>query len=523
MRYDRKSMSDAFRTSKTVFLLIILVAADHANAGFLEFIREYDLNDYAFGVSVSVSQTPYRGGSANITPYPYLTSFQHPAFTRDWLLLSDGDAGVRWVSEDGLVLGAVGRLNSGGFGSNVQANLTGLRSREWTAEAGALLGWRRWRIHAQLKAYTDILGRHDGSRSEFAISYPRQYDWGYFVPSLEAIYQNSAYNQYYFGITPPEARPGRPVYTPDGDFNYRLRLRTGIQLSNRWLLSATVGAERLGQELRSSPIVDRDVVYSYDIGLAYNADLFTPRDFPYPNIDDSAVELKVGAFWANVSSEIQLAGENGIPGEVFEIEDDGENDDSKLVGQVDLIVRIGDFHRLDFGAFELRRDTIATARRDLEIGDALVPEDSRFRLESSFRTIQAMYAYSFMRDSQKELALGGGLHRTRFVVEVDTENGERQRVSGDAVLPVIGAVGSVSLGRNWKVAAELQFFRSVFDSYDGYMVSGALDVSRRISQNARVGGALNLYSLRLKSTISEFNGRYEAVYYGPALFFSVGF
>lgn len=516
-------MSGVNRTRKPALLLLVLAATGQAHAGFLEFIREYDLNDYAFGVSVSVSQTPYKGGGSSILPYPYLTSFQHPAFTRDWLLFSDGDVGIRWVSEEELVLGVIGRLNPGGFGTNAQENLTGLRTREWTAEAGALLGWRRWPIHAELKAYTDILDRHDGNRTELGLSYPRQYDWGYFVPTIQAVYQSSAYNQYYYGVTPAEALPNRPVYTPDGDYNYRIRLRTGIQLSNRWLLSATIGAEWLGDEIQNSPIVDRDVIYSYDIGLAYNADIFTPRDYAYANADDSNVELRVGAFWDNIRSEVQLPGENGIPGDVFEIEDDGNNDDAKLVGQVDLIVRFGHYHRLDFGTFRLSRDTTATAGGDFQVGDVFIPEGTVFRLDNSFRTIQASYAYSFMRDSQKELAIGGGLHLTRFVIDVETENGERQRVRGDAILPVIGAAGSVSLGANWKVAAKVQIFRSAFDNYDGVMLSGTIDASRRITRNARIGGAFNLYSIRLKSTIETFDGRYQALHYGPALFFSVGF
>ena len=501
----------------------LLAAATPAKAGFLEFIRDYDLNDYAFGVAVSVSQTPYETASSNIIPYPFFTSFQHPAFTRDWLLLSDGDAGIRWVTESEFVIGAIGRFNGGGFGTDVQEDLTGLRTRQWTLEAGALLGWRRWPVHAQLKTYSDILDRHDGNVVEYSLAYPRQYKWGYLVPSIEAIYQSSAYNQYFFGVNEPEARPGRPVYTPDGGYNYRLRVRTGIQLSDAWLLTLTVAAERLSDEVTNSPIVGRDKIYSYNVGLAYNADLFNPRDFPYSVLDDSVFELRVGGFFDNIRSEIQLAGEDGIPGDIFAIEGDGDGDDSKLVGQIDMIVRLGNYHRLDFSAFQLSRDATATAQGDFQIGDTFIPEGTVFRLDNSFRTIQAMYGYSFMRDAQKELALSGGIHRTRFVVEVETEDGERQRINGDAILPVIGAAGAVSLGANWKVDANLQLFRSVFDNYDGFMASAALNVSRRITDNARIGGAFKVYSIRLRSRIDELDGEYRALHYGPALFFSVGF
>ena len=72
-----------------------------AAAGILDFIRDYDLNDYALGVSVLVSQSEYRGADTSVIPYPYLTSFQHQAFTDDWLILSDGDLGLRRVNDEG--------------------------------------------------------------------------------------------------------------------------------------------------------------------------------------------------------------------------------------------------------------------------------------------------------------------------------------------------------------------------------------------------------------------------------------
>lgn len=71
----------------------ILVSEASSAGSFLDHIRSYDLNDYALGVSFSVSESPYAGGSSSLLAYPYLTSFRNASFTDDWLLISEGDPG----------------------------------------------------------------------------------------------------------------------------------------------------------------------------------------------------------------------------------------------------------------------------------------------------------------------------------------------------------------------------------------------------------------------------------------------
>ncbi len=504
--------------------LATLSPATPAAAGILDYIRNYDLNDYALGVAVTVTQSPYTAGSSSITPYPYLTSFNHPAFTRDWLLLfDDAGTGARYVSEAGLEVGAVGRLRIGGFGADVTSEYFELREREWTIEMGAIAGWRGWPIHFQGRIFTDVMGRHGGEVGELSVSWPLQRRWGFLIPMVEAVYQSGEFNRYYFGVTEIESAPDRPVYTPGADTNLRLRLRAGYRLSDRWLLTGYVQAEMLGDEITNSPIVDRDTLYSYNVGLAYNADIFNPRDYPYSTEQDSAIELRVGAFYDNIDTEFQLFGSDGIPGNIFDIEADGGSSKTQWVPEFDLSVRLGNFHRLEFGYFEVGRRSTTVTLVPRQIRAVNLPEGARFDVKSRLQVLRAIYTYSFMRDSQKELALGGGLHRSDFEVTITTTDGERETLRGDALLPAIAAHGSVNFGAKSRLAARLQFFRSTFDSYEGHMILASLDWSRQVASKARAGVAVNLYLLDLDSTRDNFEGTYRALHWGPSLFFTVGF
>ena len=91
----------------------------------LDYIRTYDLNDYAFGIAIAVEENPYTGAETGTFAYPYLTSFRDSALTNDWLLVRDGDVGLRWISEDGdWELGAVARLQTLGLGNSDAPELT---------------------------------------------------------------------------------------------------------------------------------------------------------------------------------------------------------------------------------------------------------------------------------------------------------------------------------------------------------------------------------------------------------------
>jgi hypothetical protein len=118
-------------TSILVMLGTLAIGESAIAAGLLDYIRNYDLNDYALGVSFSVEQNSYTGGENSVTAYPYLTSFRDSAFTDDWLLIREGDVGIRWVSKSNWELGLVGRMQTLGLGTSDAPELRGLDERKW--------------------------------------------------------------------------------------------------------------------------------------------------------------------------------------------------------------------------------------------------------------------------------------------------------------------------------------------------------------------------------------------------------
>lgn len=508
-----------------VLIVFSLLVSEWAAAGsLLDYLRDYDLNDYAIGVAVTGEQNPYSGTKNGAHAYPFLTTFRDSAFTDDWFLIREGDLGVRWVSESGWELGAVGRVQTLGLGNSETDALIGIEDRKWTLEVGPIIGWRAWPVHINFKTYAEVSDRHEGLISQLDLSLPMEWSRGYLVPSIELIHQNSDYVSYYYSVTDAEATPTRPAYSPGAASNLAFKARWGYALNDKWLLSGAIGFETLDSAIADSPIVERDDIWSARIGLAYNADVFQPR--PY---DDSAprtpkFDLRISAFQDSISTKVARDTSDGVPGFETNIEDILGAADEKTVLQVDATIRLGHYHRLEFGYFELSRNSTATLSRDLVFGDEVFPSGTIVDTRVGAKIFRAGYSYSLIRDAQKELGVMIGVHFANFEVDISSDaTGQAERSSAGTPLPVIGAHASIFLNEKTTVGAKLQIFRTDFDRYEGSLIFASLDIRYRVADAISVGLGYNFYGMKLSSEESSVNGYVDVRHHGPAAFFTVGF
>jgi outer membrane protein len=501
-----------------MFLLFALLQAANAHAGsVLDWIRSYDLNDYALGVAFGVSQNPYTGASNSHYAYPYLTSFRHPAFTDDWLLIRGGDLGVRYVTESDWEFGLIGRLHTGGLGDS---DLVGLDDRGWAVEAGPLLGWRgRW-LQAQSRTYWPVPGRHPGSTSELELSLPVEFSRGHFVPSVTLSYMSSSYNRYYYGVTDSETAPGRPAYDPGDAINYTLGFTLGYELTSNWLLRTTIGLEHLDTSISRSPIVDKERLWSASVGLAYNADVFQPREFTAEDRPDT-VRIRAGAFLSKLSSDIRRDAADGTRGNNADFEELLGSSGREAVLQAEVIFRLGYYHRLKIGYFEVDRELQAVLQQDLAFGDDVFLAGTEVRSQIDTRRMGLLYGYSLMRDAQKELGVQGGLMFTSVdLALVADATGQAEDAGIDAPLPTIGLFGSVSLGEHMELGLDVGIFALDFDRYSGYSGHASMTLERRIRESFALGIGYEYYVSRIESPEEDLRGLMRARNAGPRAYLS---
>ena len=502
-----------------VFGLLLLVTSGPACAGrLLDFIRDYDLNDYALGMKYSVSQNPFAGAENSTIVYPYLTAFHHSAFTDDWFLILHDNIGVRHVSENDWEVGVFGRIQTLGFGSGDNDEVAGLEERSWTIEAGPFIGWRRWPVHIQLRSYLDVANRNNSATAELEFSLPRKFERGFFVPSIQLTYMTDDYSNYYFGVSQLESTPTRPAYQPGAVTNAWIGFQLAYELTPKWLLSTTMGIEFLDSAVTASPIVDSDTLWSVGIGLAYNANVFQPREWE-GDAPPQKFEMRVTAFSSTIDTKIVRDAFDGQLGGEVDLEDFLGISDQETIFQIDTLFRFGYFHRLELGYFELRRRSMTTLERDITFGDQTFVAGTE--VETSMQTVilRLAYSYSLIRDQQKELGVSIGLSSSRFESKLSVQSTQQsESINVNLPLPTFGLFASVTLGSKWQIKADIDVFALDFDRYDGHMTYIGFEIEREFGEVFGAGFGYSFYNTRLSAKNEDLRGTLQTSHHGPKLY-----
>jgi outer membrane scaffolding protein for murein synthesis (MipA/OmpV family) len=507
-----------------IVALAFLGVADNAAAGrWLDFLRSYDMNDYSLGVAVSMRQNPFIGGENSTFAYPYLTSFTHSSMTDGWFLIRDGGYGLRWVTDNDWELGVIARVRTLDLGNSQADELVGIADRKWAIELGPTVGYRGWPIHINWTHWAEVTDRHGGYTSTLAFSYPIKLGRGFIVPRIDAIYESSETNNYYFSVSDAEVTPTRPAFSPGSTWNSSAQVRVGYELTPKWLLSATLGIEKYGSEITDSPIVGRDHIWFGNIGLAYNANVFNPVEHRDYSRRPPRVEVRLGVFQSRIDTRLSRDTADGIPGFEIDLEDVLGTPDDQSVTQADLIWRIGQHHSLELGYFDLARHGRVTLEEDLEFGDVLFPAGTEIESRTDYSSLRLGYTFYLMRDAQKELGVMAGVHMSEFSTDIVADGtGQLERSRSSTPLPVIGVQGAVFLGEKTTLSARIHLFRTDFDQHEGSLNFAALDLERRFGDNFSVGLGYNFYGLKLTSSDDGLNGNLEIRHHGPVLFMSIG-
>lgn len=513
------------RANPTILAILALCLCPiEAEAGkWLDYLRKYDLNDYSLGLAVSTHQSPYVGAENSTIAYPYLTSFEHPALTDSMIVLRDGELGLRLIIDSGWEFAVSGRMQPTGFGNHDSEALRGVSAPKWTIELGPTIGLRRWPVQVHLAAYFEPTDRHDGVTGRLAFSYPVKLKRGYVVPELEAIYENSEYTDYYFGVSDEEETPTRSAYVPGDAINLEARIVWGYELSEKWLLSGKLGYELLADNIQDSPLVGREHLWSVNVGLAYNADVFNVGNFDAtPNSPD--FEFRMGIFNTNVDTKVGRATDDGVPGDEIDLEDEFGESDNESVMQLDAFWRAGRYHRFEASYFELVRSGSITLPEEVRFGEQIYTAGSEIKSRSHFKSIRVAYAYSLIRDSQKELGVMAGIHFSSFdSIISSTQGDDTETTKLDAPLPVVGAHASANLGEKTVVAAKIQMFRTDYDTYEGSLNYFTIDVQRSVGARMNIGIGYNYYRMKLQSSDKALNGYVDIQHHGPVLFLGYSF
>jgi outer membrane scaffolding protein for murein synthesis (MipA/OmpV family) len=246
----------------SVFLAPSLSAAEQEDA-------VYESHRY-WGATFGSTGYPYVGSERSLWMFPVFRTFDDSAFTDDFVMSREGSVGLRWTRDGGIQFGVIARLQSLGFKASDNPALTGMANRHQTLEAGPFVGWRGEHVNVDLAVYWDVLDQHQGKEVRLVVSAPFEVAQRFMIVHLDVYQQSAGMTDYYFGVLPGEAAPGRPAYSPSSSVNLALGVRTGWHIGKKLAMFLDAGVDYFGNEIADSPIVDSRTSWNISIGVGYD-------------------------------------------------------------------------------------------------------------------------------------------------------------------------------------------------------------------------------------------------------------
>ncbi len=150
-----------------------------------------------------------------------------------------------------------------------QSDIEDPPDRDYSIEGGLELLYETDLGEIQSQLLTDISSTHDGA--EWWLSYGHPFQSGIFKisPAVGFSWKSADLVDYYYGVRPEETNDSRAVYEAGSTVNLFLKLSIAYRLSESWQVVSVLEYEKLGAEIKNSPIIDDDAVTTAFLGLFY--------------------------------------------------------------------------------------------------------------------------------------------------------------------------------------------------------------------------------------------------------------
>jgi outer membrane protein len=145
----------------------------------------------------------------------------------------------------------------------------GLEKRKQTVEAGVEGRLRRKWGDLNIRWTADTLNNHNGQEVQLAYRYEFEAGPWTFSPYASWTWQDADLTNYYFGVSPGEARPDRPAYAPGESQWLGFGLNTAWHASDRIVLFANLGFAGAGSDVENSPLVEEAGFSQLFVGGTY--------------------------------------------------------------------------------------------------------------------------------------------------------------------------------------------------------------------------------------------------------------
>lgn len=208
--------------------------------------------EWSLGLGVASTPRPYVGAENAILPVPLVD------IAYKGLYVQGIQAGYWFVDNNNFDLGVRAEIVFESLDPDDSPFLEGMDERNPSIQGGFAFAWKPGKFRLAMAANTDLMDRSNGQQA--SIRFSRMWQWHGraigIMPSIGAVWQSSNFIDYYYGVTPEEALPGRPAFGGHSAVNFRTSLLGYLFVSHRIRFVAYLEVQRLDNEIYDSPIVE---------------------------------------------------------------------------------------------------------------------------------------------------------------------------------------------------------------------------------------------------------------------------
>ena len=173
--------------------------------------------EWSLGLGVASTPRPYVGAENAVLPIPLVD------ISYKKLYVLGIQAGYRFVDNKKLDFGVRAGIVFESLDPDDSPFLAGLDERKPSIQGGLVFGWKPGKFRLATAANTDLMNRSNGQ--QVSVDFSRM--WQFYgraagvMPSIGVVWQSSNFINYYYGVTPEEALPGRPLFNGHSAINFR--------------------------------------------------------------------------------------------------------------------------------------------------------------------------------------------------------------------------------------------------------------------------------------------------------------
>ncbi|MFC2173966.1 MipA/OmpV family protein [Acidobacteriota bacterium] len=218
---------------------------------------------FSAGVAVIISPRPYAGTDGKVFAVPALSA----RYKR--LFFNGIRGGFDFFKSDNWTGSALVQAQFKGLEPEDSPFLEGMKTRRKSADGMLVLRYQGRPVGFRTAFQKDLLGRSSGEEVSVQAVTGVPLGKALLLAGIGPRWLSADRVDYYYGVRPSEAAPGRPAYKGRSSWNWDVSLSAFVGRKSRWSFLTIFNREGYGLPVKDSPLIDQNGGYTLVSSLAY--------------------------------------------------------------------------------------------------------------------------------------------------------------------------------------------------------------------------------------------------------------